>query len=73
MGRCSDGGPASGPVSDLWGIAMSDGVSGDKEGVALASGHHIKCEALHDDGIGIRHGNPGHGATWIYDRRQERG
>lgn len=38
----------------------------DKEGVALASGHHLKCEALSDDVIGIRHGNPGHGATWIY-------
>lgn len=38
----------------------------EKEGVALASGHHLKCEALSGDVIGIRHGNPGHGVTWIY-------
>lgn len=38
----------------------------EKEGVALASGHHLKCEALSDDVIGIRHGNPGYGVTWIY-------
>ena len=38
----------------------------DKDGISLASGHHLKCEALSDDVIGIRHGNPGHGTTWIY-------